>query len=193
MIKKALAILILTTTNCLASAEVITEVNKFVQSTSDKVMNILEKGSSDSDKQAKLTNLFVETVDVNWIARFAIGKNWQSMNEKQQSEYLANYRKYLISSYVPVFKKYNGQKVLIKNINPVGNDQYVVTTEIQSENSGVPYKVEYRVKKVDSQFKVRDIIAEGVSMINTQRSDFGSIVAEKGLVALNQDLLAKAK
>ena len=93
----------------------------------------------------------------------------------------------------PVFKKYNGQKVLIKNINPVGNDQYVVTTEIQSDNSNVPYKVEYRVKRTDGQYKVRDIIAEGVSMINTQRSDFGGIVAERGISALNQDLLAKAK
>ncbi len=193
MIKKIIAILLLTTSYSYAGAEAIGEVDNFVKSTSEKVMAILSKSTSDSEKQVQLTSVFTDTVDINWIARFAVGKNWQQMNATQQSEYISNYRKFLISSYVPVFKKYNGQKVLIKNINPVGNDQYVVTTEIQSDNSNVPYKVEYRVKRTDGQYKVRDIIAEGVSMINTQRSDFGSIVAERGITALNQDLLAKAK
>ncbi len=193
MIKKIIAILILTTSYSYAASEAVGEVSSFVHSTSERVMEILKKPSSDSEKQAQLTSVFTDTVDINWIARFAVGKNWQQMSATQQSEYISNYRKFLISSYVPVFKKYNGQKVLIKHINPVGNEQYVVTTEIQSDNSGVPYKVEYRVKRTDGQYKVRDIIAEGVSMINTQRSDFGSIVAERGIPALNQDLLAKAK
>lgn len=193
MIKKALIILILSATAAFANEATVGEANSFVQATSDKVISILKSGSGDSEKEKQLTNVFTSIMDIDWIARFAIGKNWQGMSSAQQNDYLASYRKYLISSYVPIFKKYNGQSLLIKNVKPIGNDQFLVVTEIKSESSNAPYKVEYRVKRIEGTYKVRDIVAEGVSLINTQRSDFGSIVAERGISALNQDLLAKAK
>jgi phospholipid transport system substrate-binding protein len=193
MIRKALAILIISATSAFAGQAELAEANNFVQATSDKVISILKSGSDDSEKEKKLTEVFTSIMDIDWIARFAIGKNWQGMSTAQQNDYLANYRKYIISSYVPIFKKYNGQSLQIKNVKPIGNDQFLVVTEIKSESSSTPYKVEYRVKRIDGAYRVRDIVAEGISLINTQRSDFGSIVAERGISALNQNLLAKAK
>ncbi len=192
MIKKAIAILLISTSTSFASS-LEPDVNNFVISTSDKVITILKNKSNDSTKENQLTEVFTNVMDIDWIARFAIGKNWQGLSVDQQNQYLANYRKYLISSYVPIFKKYNGQALNIKGIKNIGNDQYLVQTEIKSGDSNVPYKVEYRVKHTEGIYKIRDIVAEGVSMINTQRSDFSSIIAERGVPALNQDLLAKAK
>jgi phospholipid transport system substrate-binding protein len=192
MIKKIIAILLISTSTSFASS-LEPEVSSFVQSTSDKVISVIKSKSADSSKESQLTEVFTSIMDIDWIARFAIGKNWQGLSSDQQNQYLANYRKYIISSYVPIFKKYNGQSLNIKGVKNIGNDQYLVHTEIKSDNSNVPYKVEYRVKHIDGTYKVRDIIAEGVSMINTQRSDFASIIAEKGVSALNQNLLEKAK
>jgi phospholipid transport system substrate-binding protein len=167
--------------------------DKFVKDTSKSVVDVLKSKSSQSEKQKKLTEIFHQTMDIEWIAKFVIGKYWKNMSEDQQREYLKNYDNYLTASYVPVFKDYNGQAVVIKTVKSIGQDSYLVVTDIKSENSDTPYRVEYRVKKTEAGFKVRDIIAEGVSMITTQRSEFGSIIGSEGVVALNKQLSSKAK
>lgn len=94
----------------------------------------------------------------------------------------------------PKFKKYNGQKIEIKNIKPTGDDQYIVQTDLNLDGpNSAPYNVDYRIKYVSGKFKIRDIIAEGVSMMTTQRSDFSSIVSSSGIEALRQELIKKSE
>lgn len=167
-------------------------VHNFVSNTSEKVIGIVSSKLGDSTKESQLTSLFEQVMDIDWIGRFAIGSYWNALSDDQKSSYLQSYRKYLIYSYVPIFKEYNGQRIIIKAVRELDNDSYIVETEITSQSSQVATKVEYRVKQTPNGYKVRDIIAEGVSMINTQRSDFGSILTEKGFDTLNEKLLSKS-
>ncbi|MFI4983930.1 MAG: phospholipid-binding protein MlaC [Rickettsiales bacterium] len=166
-------------------------VNAFVSSTSDKVIQIVKSSSQNNAKETQLTALFEQVMDIDWIGRFTIGSYWNSLSDAQKGTYLTSYRKFLVSSYVPIFKDYNGQSFKVKSVKDMGNDSYLVETEITAPNSQVASKVEYRIKQTPSGYKVRDIIAEGVSMINTQRSDFGSVLTESGFDGLNNKLLSK--
>jgi phospholipid transport system substrate-binding protein len=163
----------------------------FVQSISDNVMNLLHSSKSDSEKEKDLTKIFEDTVDIEWIAKFVIGKYWNEITPEQKAEYLTVYREYLIKSYVPMFKKYNNQEILIKNIDSGANSQYSVKTEIKSKEKNEAYTVEYKLKTKDNTYKVRDIIAEGVSLLSTQRSEFGSIIGSEGIEGLSKKLKEK--
>lgn len=165
--------------------------DNFVKDVSKSVIQILNEKGSQADKQKKLTEMFQNTMDIDWIARFVLGKFWKGMSEKDQQEYMKNYKDYITASYVPVFKDYNGQSLTIKSVKDIGKDSYLVVTDIQSANSDVPYRVEYRIKLTSSGYKIRDIIAEGVSMITTQRSEFATIASSSGVDALNSQLKRK--
>lgn len=153
---------------------------QFVENTSSRVMSVLESGKDDNYKQSQLMNIFYDVMDVDWIAKFVLGQYWNSLTSDQRVSYIRNYRIFIAQKYVPLFKDYNGQRFKIGEIKDLGADQFVVATIIQNSNTKSEYKVEYRVKYVDSKFKVRDIIAEGVSMLTTQRSDFSSIMTSSG-------------
>ena len=175
-----------------AYANSVEGATQFVNEVSGKVMGIAASGKDDKEKESILNNIFFETLDADWIGKFALGKYWTELNDEQKINYLRSYRNYLSASYVPLFKKYNGQKILIKEIKNLGNDTFVAVTEINQAASAASVKVEYRLKYTNNSFKVRDIIAEGVSLLNTQRSDFSSIVNNGGFDALIKKLSDKS-
>jgi phospholipid transport system substrate-binding protein len=170
------------------------DARAFVKSTSDRVISVITSSGSSSSKEDKLDDIFIEVMDIDWIAKFVLGKYWNTLDDAKKTQYMKQYREYLIASYVPLFKDYNGQKMDIKDIKTIKQSQYLVVTDIEpSDPQSASYRVEYRVHFDNGNFRVRDIIAEGISMITTQRSDFASILNTSGFDSLIQKLKDKSK
>ncbi|MCE2992972.1 MAG: phospholipid-binding protein MlaC [Alphaproteobacteria bacterium] len=168
------------------------DAEKFVKSTSDRVMYVLNSGYASGEREAKLNSIFMEIMDIDWIGKFVLGKYWNTLSDSDRVIYLKTYRKFLVSSYVPMFKNYNGQRMNVINIKDSGKDQFVVVTEINNPDNPAPYRIEYRIRDNGGAFKVRDIIAEGVSMLATQRSEFSSIINSSGFNSLIERLKSKS-
>lgn len=164
----------------------------FVQNVGDKVIDIVADNKTSIDKKEKLLNeMFVSTVDIDWIAKFVAGRYWRESDNEQQKKYLQVYNKYLIHTYVPKFKRYTNQKMTIGKFFAEGDDEFLVETTINDDVEGKVYKVDYKLRKGPQGFKIYDIIAEGVSMITTQRSEFGSILSREGMASLITKLDSK--
>jgi len=164
----------------------------FIDSLNAKVTKIVtDEKKSDDEKTEILSDMFRDYVNIQWIGRFVLAQNWRSLKPAQQTEYLQAYEDYLLRTYVPIFKEYKGQKVEFVSATPLRNPaEFMVATKIIS--AGEPeVQVSYRIKKDAACFKVYDIVAEGVSMLNTQRQDFGSIFARKGYAELINILKSK--
>jgi ABC-type transporter MlaC component len=67
--------------------------------------------------------------------------------------------------------------------------------EILKKDSDTGIKVDYLVHKLEntkkSTYKIDDIITEGVSILNSQKSEFNNIIINQGLDALIDDLRGK--
>ena len=167
MIKKAILMFLAMTSCAFADHHQEDQVNEFVTKIASDVVALVKSKQTDDITEKELTNIFQNVMDIDWMAKFAIGKKWLQLNADEKSTYLSNYKNYLTTLYVPTFKKYNGQKLNIKDVKPLGNGYYIVTTTIYAEGTSAPFKVEYRVKDMEGAYKVRDIVAEGISLINT--------------------------
>ena len=162
---------------------------QFVQSMGDKVIAIVtDKKLNDSKKEEKLKELFVKTVDIKWIAKFVVGRYWREYSKEQHDSYIKEYSKFLINSYVPKFKQYTNQKINFGKSISEGDSEYTVETTIIDDNDGKTYRVNYKLKEDSNGFRLYDIVAEGISMITTQRSEYGSILSREGLESLTAKL-----
>ena len=76
---------------------------------------------------------------------------------------------------------------LIKKSYEEEKKEYLISTEIVKD--GAPsVKVDYKIREnEDGKYQIYDVIAEGVSIITTQRSEFASILSRGGL----SDLIVK--
>jgi phospholipid transport system substrate-binding protein len=169
-----------------------TSPESFVQNTSSRVITLLKSHTSDESKQKQLTQMFLQVMDADWIGKFVLGKHWQTLSDDQKRTYLKNYRQYLIDSYVPKFRQYNDQAINVKGIKDLGRGQYLVVTDIVSTSSNTDTKVEYRIQASGGSYRIHDIVAEGVSLLTTQRSEFSSIMSNEGFDALNDRLLSRS-
>lgn len=187
----SIAILVLATVmfSSMANASA-SEAKKFVKDIGDDALKIAaHKDMSVKEKEQKLVGLFTDVVDTQWIARFALGKYWKVATAEQKEKYLSLYQKFLVASYVPKFKQYTNETLDVSDAVQDGNGEYIVKTEIV--RPGEPsIRIDYKVRKTGNNFKVFDIVAEGVSLITTQRSEFSAVVSRKGMDFLLERLAA---
>ena len=75
--------------------------------------------------------------------------------------------------------QFGGEKFIVKNSRKIEKNDYVVSSEIIPQK-GPEIKVEWRLRNKESNFKIIDVIIEGVSMVITQRDEFSSIIQRSG-------------
>lgn len=163
----------------------------FVQGLGDKTLTIVQSQDSTLDnKEVELRTLFTESVDTVWIGRFVMGRYWLDATPAQQEEFSKLYTEYLTQSYVPNFKNYTDEKFTVENTTMEDKDEYLVQTQITRTNQP-SVRVDYKIRYANEKYQIFDIIAEGISMITTQRSEFGAILARNSVDKLIQKLKAK--
>jgi len=160
------------------------EAESFVMDLSDKVLSIInDTNTSDEEKEKKLREFFVNSVDTEWMGKFVLGRYFRTASEEQKQQYMTLYHDYLIWSYVPRFKEYKGGSFYIIKVKEEssGNDA-IVQTEMRGIKESPNIRVDYMMhRNGDGNFKIIDIVGEGISLITTQRSDFGGMISQKGL------------
>ena len=168
-------------------------VKAFADGLASRALIIVQnEGLSAEAKQRDLEALFDSHVDIAWVSRFVLGKHWKTATPDQQKAYQANYKAFVLKNYTSKLTNYTGQEYKIKSVRPEGDGEYLLTMELVNTNEP-NVMLDYRIRKVGNDFKIFDIVVEGVSMITTQRSEFGSVVGNKGLPFLINALAKKAQ
>lgn len=169
-----------------ASAETVENAGKYVETLGNSAIATLSDKSLSKDvKQAKIEKLFRENVDIAWIGKFVLGRFWRQATDDQKKNYMRQYETFLVHNYATRFTDYTSGSFKITDTRSDGDDEFTVSMQIKADAAGSePVMVDYKIrsdKSHKSNFAVFDIIVEGVSMITTQRSEFTSVIANKGM------------
>ncbi len=189
----AVAVIMLPLCYAASAAASVEQARVFVTDLSDTTLGIIKNSSvSSAEKEQQLTALFKKTIDTEWIGKFALGRYIRTLTPEQKERYRTLYTEFLILNYVPNFRDYTGQTLNISSISEPAENNYLVQTAIVNPDGGT-IRVDYRLRQKGNDFVIYDIIAEGVSLITTQRSEFGSILAQQGVDGLLNKLEARVK
>lgn len=134
-----------------------------------------------AQKKARFQKMLDKSFDIKTIARFALGLYWKSASDKEKAEYMDLFEKMVVDVYARRFSEYNGQKFEVTGAQKRGKKDFVVMSSIlpPEGESGPEVRVDWRVRNRNGDLRVIDIIVEGISMGQTQRSDFAAVI-QKG-------------
>ncbi len=167
----------------------------YINDLAERVINIVKKTDlEEKEKESILNEIFIQNVDVKWIGRFAMGKFWRRITPDQQEKFLTIYSDYLTGLYVPNFRKYTGNKVKIVNATEVRPNEFLVQTLLTDSTNNLEIKINYMIIKNGNDFDdfiIFDIIAEGVSLITTQRAEINSTMSNNDFNGLINLLIRK--
>lgn len=157
--------------------------SEFIDKLGNQVVEIVSnKANSPDARSKKLEAIFDKNIDINWISHFVLGKNARRITNEQKPRYETAYHKYLVKTYVSRFSEYSGEVMKVISTRKDDGD-FVVEAQIvrpKSENIGLQFFV--RFDKNNPQ--IFDVVIEGVSQLNTQRSEFDSIINRDGVDGL---------
>jgi phospholipid transport system substrate-binding protein len=158
------------------------EAAQFISDMTDKAIAGLTKKDIPPEQRAlEFRKIFTTNFDVPAIGRFALGRYWRTASEEEKTEYLKLFEDFIVGTYSARFGDYSGEKIKILGTRLGDEGEVTVFTELQrAASSGPPYKVDWRLRRDGSTFKIFDIIAEGISMSVTQRDDFSAAIQRSG-------------
>ncbi len=166
----------------------INNAKNFIQDIGNKIINIAnEKNLNEEKKREKIISVIDQSIDSQWIGRFVLGKNYKLANDEQKEKFADLYRQFMINTYGPKFKNYNGRKFSASSASEQ-NGFIIVKAEFLPKDSNVAINTDFRVKERDGKLVILDFVAEGISLIETQRSEFNSAIAQKGIDGFLTDL-----
>ena len=159
------------------------EAGNYVEKLGTQAVNVISnKKLSKAQKQTALEKIFAENVDIPWVGRFVMGRFWRTATDDQKKRYLKEYQSFILTHYASRFAEYSSGTFTVTGKKEDGDNEYTVSMAMKAaDDKAEPVLVDYRVRKDGAGFKVFDVIVEGVSMITTQRSEFGAVLSDKGI------------
>jgi len=173
------------------------EVRSFIDALGNKIIAVASDDSLKiNQRRDRLTEIIDEVVDTDWIAKFVLGRHYRVATDSQKEKFKKLYHDFMINTYGPKFNGYNGEKFTITSI--VNENNYYTTKCIfYPKNSEPDINIDFRVRKNTTsnqpKFLIFDVVAEGVSLIETQRSEFGAVISKDGLDNFMVDLQERIK
>lgn len=164
-----------------AKADYNSELKVFIDNMAvnfDRINDIKDENEW-TDSAYKYAN---EILDIKWISNFILGKHRRTLNKEQIDEFVRYYSVYLLKNYLDTLALFSKENISITSIRESKKDTYFVGLNIKTKDNEI--KTELRIVKKKNIFYITDIIAEGVSFINSQRNEINSFIDNNGFDAL---------
>lgn len=130
-------------------------------------------------------------IDFEQATQLAVGRAWRQATPEQRSRLVNEFRSMLVRIYSNAIGVYKGQTMKVQPVR-MAKDATEVTVRNQYISPGKPpLSVDYSMRKTASGWKVYDIVAEGVSLVLTYRSEFEQVVQAGGVDGLIKRLTEK--
>jgi phospholipid transport system substrate-binding protein len=126
-------------------------------------------------KEKKIESIANQMFDYVALSKLTLGRSWKEFNKEQQKEFLSLYRSILKKAYMDKILAYTDEKVLFDKEMMLAENKAEVQTRIITKSAEIP--INYRVYLNDGQWRVYDVIIEGISLVQNYRTQFREILA----------------
>jgi phospholipid transport system substrate-binding protein len=170
----------------------------------ESVANITFKRFADEQTEIRKNPNLLKTIvkeellpyiNYKYAAFKVIGKNFKKTKKEDRSEFTIAFRDYLVTSYAQVFTLYNSQEVKFAPAKDFSNEKVVAVNTSVIEPGRDPIDISFRVRKnkKTNKWSAYDMVAEGVSLLDSKQSELSSIIRQKGLPHVTEMLKEKSK
>jgi len=127
----------------------------------------LDGGKDKAETIGRLKKVVYPLFDFEEMAKRSLGAHWRRLDPQRQKEFVTLFTDLLEKTYANSINLYDGQKVIYTG-ESIDQDYAEVGTKIVTKK-GEAYSADYKLHRVAGKWKVYDIVAEGISVVNNYR------------------------
>ena len=155
--------------------------SEFIGALTEEASNVLSSKLTDEEKIIQLKKIGENTVDIDGVGLYTLGKYRKSLTDTQKKQYKELFRNYFLKSFSNRLVGYSDAKIAVLS-EEVKNEKYtIVFSKLIGTSDRPEVKIDWRVyTKNPENPMVRDLIIEGLSLARTQKEEFNSIIVNNG-------------
>ncbi len=176
-------------------AENLVPPQQLIKETSNRILEELRRidYKVDFSRAVEIVNKHIEPhVDFDRFAALVLGKYWRNASPDQRARFKKEFKTMLIRTYATAYGEYAEWEIHFKPVREWKPDakKVVVRTEFVQPGKE-PAEVDFRMIRRGDDWKVYDVIIEGVDLVKNYRTTFGEEIARTGSLDSLIDRLAE--
>ncbi len=161
---------------------------EFVETLGEQVAAIWvsENENLPETKRAALRDLIRVGFELDVTSQIVLGNFWGRAKAEQRAEFKDLFAEYLVNTYASHLNRYRIGTLTVDTSNRVAEDDFLVQTSIDRASDTA--NAVWRVRAWDSEYRIIDILIDGISLALTHRNEFASVIQRDGFEKLLQIL-----
>jgi len=157
---------------------------EFVKSRQTELSTLVKKGGSSENKK-KIENVFDAILDYDTLAQRSLRDHWSERTDAERREFQDVLKQLVQRAY-----RKNLDRTLDYDVSfgetSQADEGYLVRTVAQNRKNAreEPISIDYSLHKVGSDWKIRDIVTEGSSLVSNYQQQFNRIIKKDGFPEL---------
>jgi phospholipid transport system substrate-binding protein len=149
----------------------------------------LKQPGKAEERRHRLEQIVGDRFDYQEMSRRSLGAPWNTLSDKDKQEFVALFQTLLTNSYADKIESYSGEGV--KYINERAENDYAeVRTKVLTGKVEIP--LDYRLLNKGGDWRVYDVVVDGVSLVNNYRGQFSKILRSSTYADLVDQLRKKS-
>src|SRR5262245_52113420 len=134
-------------------------------------------------RRAEIRSIADNLFDFEEVSRRALSVHWAARTPAERAEFVTLFTDLLERAYLGKIESYSGEKIVYTG-EKVDGDYAIVRSQVVPQKRARGVSLEYRLWKGEGQWKVYDLLVDGVSFVSTYRSQFDRIIQSSSYTAL---------
>ncbi len=156
---------------------------QFIADLSDQAFDALrDESMTETQQRQRFRELLSEGVAIDYVGQILLGRFRREASEQQLQTYSEIFPDYIIRIYSSRIVEIGDERLEILGTVPQGRRDVLVRTQLIRTDGGPPIAADWRVRDrgPEQGFKIIDLRVEGISMAETKREEFASLISNNG-------------
>ena len=167
-----------------------------VKATTEKVLLLLKDSKLQGDaKKTERRQLVRSEMEKRFAweesARACLGRHWTKRTPAEKTEFVKLFSEFLKDTYSDKVATYYGDLDKVDYQGEKIQADYASVKLVLTTKAKVDHPLEYRMEKAGDDWKVYDVVIEGVSMVKNYRDQFDAIIAKSSYEELIKEIKSK--
>ena len=121
--------------------------------------------------------------DLPFVAKVTVGKYWKTFDDKQKTSFVNTFSRLSIATYADRFDGYGGETFSVGAQKELPRGKMLVET-ILTKSNGEKVQFNYLLRQNKNNWRIINIIVDGVSDLAVRRAEYSSILKSDGVPPL---------
>ena len=170
-----------------------------LQETSDQILATLKQNKAKLHQDRRIVfhaveQYMVPRVDVDGMSRSVLGRQaWTKATATERAEFKEVFTQLVIRTYASPLAEYTNETVQFLPVRGSLDGQFVRVNSLIVRPNGRNIPLSYSLVAQGGQWKIYDLSVEGVSLLQSFRSQFAQVLQSANIQTLIQEMRQRAK